>query len=587
MTSSCAESQTSPPTLESKTTGIPSCSAWLWVAAIAALLFAPSSLAQSAGLAPLPPRYSTQKKLIEFPWSTYFSTFIRDNITNLETRPFDGVVFFNTPWPSMGGGGSILYSNAITTNSLALDVLQAIKWNKFTDNFILADADSVGHRANWFDDAGWTNVVANARLLALAVQTARAKGIFFDPEHYYDTNLWYYSTNLYPAYTFGQVQAEVRLRGKALMQGLCEQDSNITVFATFLYSKLMNSANITNDSYGLLKGFCDGMLDGAGPQAMLIEGYETSYYLPNTSNWVHHNGNHYYYYDYVGSEGGLIAPEIAAKARTNLQVGAAIYYRPGTFDPITNVVQQRMLEHNIYQGLLNSDEYVWFYSEEPKAFCSNSFPAEATAAIQSARDKYLNGLALGFSISSAFNFCNTANPPLPVTANVFYSPGMGLIITNPVNNQSFTTNQEIWLQAAADSNVKNVSFYGYWNLSNIALSNISTAPFLYDAGTLSPGTYLVFAVGTSTSNTNDFVESGPVTFTVALPPPQFTGVTKTNGNQLQLDWTNGTANSVLLASTNAALPLNQWTPLVTNPALPYTISNPADSSPTWFFRVQR
>ena len=66
----------------------------------------------------------------------------------------------------------------------------------------------------------------------------------------------------------------------------------------------------------------------------------------------------------------------------------------------------------------------------------------------------------------------------------------------------------------------------------------------------------------------------------ALPPSPLSFTY--SGNQLSLSWSNG--SGILLTSTNLALPMSNWVPVVTNPTMPYniTISN---GVPQMFFRA--
>jgi hypothetical protein len=79
---------------------------------------------------------------------------------------------------------------------------------------------------------------------------------------------------------------------------------------------------------------------------------------------------------------------------------------------------------------------------------------------------------------------------------------------------------------------------------------------------------------------------------IAIPQPDISGIVVGGGNVVLSGTNNGSASThyVVLSSTNVALPLNQWTPVVTNPFNPdgsfswtYTIV-PAETSR--FYRLQ-
>ena len=95
-----------------------------------------------------------------------------------------------------------------------------------------------------------------------------------------------------------------------------------------------------------------------------------------------------------------------------------------------------------------------------------------------------------------------------------------------------------------------------------------SASVTYDVGTGSmDGVYAAFAARTEVV--------GP------LPPPAPSPITFTHsGNQLSLSWSGG--NGILLSSTNLALPVASWTPVVTNPPMPYIIIISPTSPPAFF-----
>jgi hypothetical protein len=67
-------------------------------------------------------------------------------------------------------------------------------------------------------------------------------------------------------------------------------------------------------------------------------------------------------------------------------------------------------------------------------------------------------------------------------------------------------------------------------------------------------------------DTNSLTTNGVLqVVSTAISPPQITGI-QLSGTNLVLQGTNGLSGEmyVLLNSTNVALPLNQWTPLLTN-----------------------
>lgn len=441
-------------------------------------------------VAPLPPRYHTQKKVIESGYGQRTAAQLLNEMPTVAQHPVNGIVF-NSNWPS--NTSSIFSPVPITQSDLDLSTLSQINWaSSLTDNFIFSWVVGSPH-ADFFDDAQWANVTANARLLSQAVQTARVKGIYLDMESY-GSQIWSYNSTLYPNHTFAEVQAKYRQRGKEFIQAIATSVPDIKLFCTYLYSYSAygSHGDITQLSTAveaLLKSFADGMLEGAGPQVTIVEGNENTYYWPDTINWLDWMGPYYNLSDIRG----YIAPELQSKALTNLQMGTSVWYP--SFKPISDVLNQRKLEHNMYYGLLNSDEYTLFNQEESgSTWWTNPVPPEVVTAFNSARNKISQGQALGFTIAGNGTTIN-------------YSTGLQM--TTPSQNQSFTTNQPVQLTASAAAGINNVTLFGYK-----PVTTVNSAPFTYNAGTLPAGTYLAYA----TAN-NYGIVSNPVTFTVSDPSP--------------------------------------------------------------------
>ncbi len=434
----------------------------------------------------LPPRYNINKKIIEMGWGTLDPIQVRDNMDMLSLRPVDGIVF-KGKWPYYVGHAtaSIFTPKVIEESFLELDTLASIKWSKnLTDNFLgfLVCRDY----ADWFDDAQWNNVVANAKLISKMVVASKAKGIFLDTEDYGDS-IWIYDNILYPNYSLVQVQEKVRQRGKEFMQALQTYSPDIKVFCTGAWVFTSwdangNIDNIANTVSCLLKSFCDGMIEGATQNAKLIDGNEIAYYWPNTINWFYSPGA----YKEI-SDNSFIAPEIKNKTLTNMQVSHGFYLN--TCYPISEDKNKKRLEHHIYQELLWSDEYMWFYTEEGTEFWLNPFPPIIDSILLSAKNKIALGQELGFTIKNdtLSNFSND------------------LKIISPTQNQVFNVGDTIEIFTDKVDTLNDIYYYLSYERTTESYSPTES----YKVKALRPGTYLVFALSNGYSKM-----SNPVTFYV-------------------------------------------------------------------------
>ena len=166
-----------------------------------------------------------------------------------------------------------------------LDTLAQIKWGKFTDNLLTLYAANQW-KMDWFNDEQWKTIVENMKLFSLAVETGNCIGVCFDPEPYGE-NPWAYPGS-YKDKSFAQVSEQVRRRGQQFIAALQEHKSEIKVLSFFFIALFPDVVDVPDpnvrmqrlqrNSYALLPAFCVGMLEGASPGTVLIDGNESAYY---------------------------------------------------------------------------------------------------------------------------------------------------------------------------------------------------------------------------------------------------------------------------------------------------------------------
>ncbi len=335
------------------------------------------SVAAASPQPALSPLYKTNKKLIEYGWDMPTAEFVRGNIAAMEQQPFDGVAL------KLKDGDPTLAFDAQpwTQADVQLEALRAIRWKKLTDNFIGVWGFSA-QDMDWFSDVRWQTIDANTRLLSQAVQACRCKGITFDPEFYYKQQTfdpWNYRalpnavTN---HYSFAQVEAQVRQRGAQYMRALQSQAPALRVIVLHAWHTLaadyLNRKNLdaSAGSYALVPAFLSGMLSAANKNSVVIDGQETAYYYENSRDYARA-------YDIIHNQvSWLLDERDRAKFKTNAQAGVAVSmdYPLGNWPElgkwpiyqkhkIPREFRLQWLKHNLYQALLSTDEYVWFYGE--------------------------------------------------------------------------------------------------------------------------------------------------------------------------------------------------------------------------------
>lgn len=344
------------------------------------------------------------KKLIEYGWDVPFPDFIRANIRTMERRPFDGLIF------KLHGGGTVLQPKPFDEAKFEQDYrdLPRIRWRRFTDNFVIMWAAS---DQDWFNDEHWRAIEHNVRLVTKGARLAGCVGICFDPEPY-GTNPWFYPEAAHHATkTFADYEAVARRRGAQFVHALRSELPKAHILTLFQLSLLASymtpmdpaerAAKLSQQHYGLLPAFLNGMLDAAGEDVTITDGNESAYYYTDSRQHFE------VYHRIVQRALTLIDPRLWERYDRQVLAGQALYIDQyfglrqntktyGNFlDPED---QARWFEHNVYWSMYTTDKYVWCYSERMNWWTDQGVPPGCEEAIRSARAKLDAGLPLGFDL---------------------------------------------------------------------------------------------------------------------------------------------------------------------------------------------
>ncbi len=318
-----------------------------------------------------------RKKLIEVGWDIPNSRQLPGILEQAEKQPFDGIVVHALGRKDDGkdielGFGFLNEKWKREWFQSSVDELKSCKFKRFTDNFVRFYANP--GNVDWFDDAGWKNIVEHWRIAAWVAKQSGLKGICFDPEPYAQPH----SQFLYSAqperdkHTFAEYCEKARQRGREVMQAVAEEYPDITILSFFLDSVTGYAANqadprraLPSSGYGLLPAMLDGWLDVAPPTVTVVDGHESSYTYNSRAafleagNMIHNTCQN------------LVAPENRAKYRAQVQAGFGIYldaywnpkdspwYIDGQGGPRVD-----RLRANVSDALSVADEYVWIYGEK-------------------------------------------------------------------------------------------------------------------------------------------------------------------------------------------------------------------------------
>jgi|GEM_PF-7038186 len=355
----------------------------------------------------------TGKKLIEYGWDVPTPQYVRDHIGEMEKRPFEGIMF-RLP----NGGGKVFDINNWEKNKAKLKdqiaIASAIKWHRFTDNFLSMYAAST---MDWYSDSDWEKVLSAVKFNAQVARAAGCAGVLFDPEPY-GTNPWNYPKQQdRNKYSYAQYSTKVYQRGQQFMKALQEQIPHVKVLMFHQYQMLyavshnpdqaVRTSTLASANYGLYLPFLNGMLSVINQDAQMIDGNEGSYYYRKPAQ--------FYEAFWQMREGAKInvPKSLWNKYDTNERAAQALYVdrlfslRPDTFGyqisaGMTPEERAQWFGQNTYYALKTSQEYVWLYSEKMNWWTNTDLPPGLEDAIVTAKARLMNGQALGYSMEDTF-----------------------------------------------------------------------------------------------------------------------------------------------------------------------------------------
>ncbi len=341
---------------------------------------------------------AAKKKLIEFGWDEQDTAFLRRHVKQMEQTPFDGCVFHvkytNPEGKSVPFTWQCWGKRAFRDTELqpALNDLKATRFHRFRHNFLRFDVTPGD--VDWFDD--FSAVIQNARLAARIAREGRAKGILFDIEQYESHLFEYGSQQLRESKSWEEYAAQVRRRGREVMEAFQQGFPDVVVFTTFGYSlpwgqSQGNKKPLSECSYGLLAPFLDGMLEAARGKARIVEGNENAYGYRDVERFPA---------SYRLMREGLL-PMVAdpAKYARVFSFSFGIWMDGSwrqfgwhTDDFTKNFHTPETFQALVAKALEVADEYVWIYTEQPRWWSYPdgrpvNLPAAYEAALRRARKR--------------------------------------------------------------------------------------------------------------------------------------------------------------------------------------------------------
>jgi len=351
---------------------------WIPLAILAALC-APS-VSQAAGSA-----HSgggpVHKKLIQTGWDRPTPSVLRRNLAARESLPFDGMAVTIIGVDDAGepvrlrdaGHGRPWKRSWFQAQ---VDTLRQIRSDKLTDLFAYVDLSPPREEfVDAFDDAGWEQIAEHLRIAAWIAREGGLKGIMFDPEAYRGSVIKY-SSRLHEERSFEDYSAQVRQRGRQMMEAMASEYPDMTFFTLFMHSGIAMGAlgldpraGLERSSYSLYPAFINGWLDAVPPQMGIVDGFEMAYPHSSELQYLKHANA------MRNTSLALVDPANRATYRAQVQTGLAIYLdayvKYPAADVHADVLTDPPLEGTSLERLTDAvisafevvDEYVWVFCE--------------------------------------------------------------------------------------------------------------------------------------------------------------------------------------------------------------------------------
>ena len=345
-----------------------------------------------------------RRKIIAYGWELGFREVseLRRRAEVMQRQPLDGILF-SLFYQGKARDEAFIHSTRLTDEEMApvAEQLAAIRWTRFTDNFLVVKAgerfldQGEPSRLDWFDDRQWDAICHNIRVLTRVAVAARCVGLGFDPEPYHAA-VWNYdqagsrAPQLHrDTRSFGEYAAMVRRRGAQYLQAIQSEMPTVRIFNLYQAVRLPPS-ELAETIYSLYPAFINGMLDVAGPEVTLIDGNEYGFSLLQRSDYTDA------YVNVKERKLALIDPQNRDTYRRQVQVSVPIYLDDifgsyanrrwvGTY--LSPEVKRRLFEHKLFHALDAVDEYVWVYGERPAWFGEPRLPRWAVTSLQSIKQQ--------------------------------------------------------------------------------------------------------------------------------------------------------------------------------------------------------
>ena len=341
-------------------------------------MFALSTLACLLTL--LAPPAQPAGRLLAVGWDNPTPAQYRAHVAEFAALPFDGAAIAPTRATDKSKSDDATFAFCAdhwqwSEFASALVDLKNARASRPLRSYLMIDANP--GNVDWFDDAGWKEIVDHWRLLARLAKQSELAGLCYDSEAYTPPyqQFAYLAQAGHAQHSFADYCAQARLRGRQVMRAVAAEYPRITIYTLSLLAPLTNVFDrpdrLTDNGNGLAPAFVDGWLDELPPTATIVEGDENAYTFNRQATFDH---------EYVQLRCQLptfVSPENRAKLRNQYRISHGIYLdaflnprgAAWFIDRGVNLPADR-LATVVGWSLAASDGDTWIYGEQGRWWAS-------------------------------------------------------------------------------------------------------------------------------------------------------------------------------------------------------------------------
>lgn len=312
-------------------------------------------------------------KVIQWGWGEPDTQFIRRNITQMETMPFQGVIFH----VQTAGGESLNWEmwspRKFSLNDFQHSItnLKETDFQKFTDNFLRVNVTP--GTVDWFDEEDWQSVLNNFAVAAQVAKQGGLKGFMFDTEQYVkESEIFNYEDQKYKdEKSFDQYQKKVRARAEEWMRTVNQNFPDITILVTFGYRQARYRS--PDSAAGLLGSFLDGMFAACTDETIIVDAWEYSYGYKKKREFV----KAYWEIKRKGKRRSKVPIQYEEHGRAGFGLWMDNKWRKygwNTEDFSSNYFTPEAFQKSVRYTLETTEKYVWIYTEQPRWWPREKLP---------------------------------------------------------------------------------------------------------------------------------------------------------------------------------------------------------------------